>query len=177
MQFTVFQLRSQHGKTSHIIWILLELTDPKKFIRLGRLDAVFWDLHLSNNEVILLECESSEVSFIILAVDVISYGANITPCDGPHDHGTRDTQMGRGSKEHYRCASGIKCNINRNGLLGFYAISSWWKCETKLLGIASHGTQFCSGLLSFWWWWWWKFRSSFCPHMYTMVKRFSSVVI
>lgn len=38
-QFTIFQLRSQHEKTSYFIYIMLELTDSKEVIRLGRLDV------------------------------------------------------------------------------------------------------------------------------------------
>ena len=109
-QFTVFQLRSQHGKTSYFLCIMLELTDSKKLITLGRLD-VFCDLHFSNNETVLLECESLEMSFIILAVNVISYSTSIPSWGGPHDHGTRDTWMGRGSKEHYHFVNGIKFNV------------------------------------------------------------------
>ena len=88
-QFTIFQLRSQHGKTSYFIYIILALTDSKEVIRLGRLDVFFEScISFSNSETILLEYESLEISFIFLSVNVIAYSTNITSSGGPYDQGT-----------------------------------------------------------------------------------------
>lgn len=57
----------------------VEFIAPKKVTMLERLDVVFCDLRLFDNEAILLECESLEMSFIILAVNGISYSTGFTP--------------------------------------------------------------------------------------------------
>ena len=46
-------------------------------------------ISFSNNEIILLEYESLEISFIFLSVNVITYSTNITSSGGPYDQGTR----------------------------------------------------------------------------------------
>lgn len=64
---------------------MLEFTDLKKVIMFGRFDVAFCDLHLSDSETVLLECESLQTSPVSY---VIGYS---TPWAGPHHgHGTRD---------------------------------------------------------------------------------------
>lgn len=44
---------------------MLEFTDLKKVIMFGRFDVAFCDLHLSDSETVLLECESLQTSPVL----------------------------------------------------------------------------------------------------------------
>ena len=85
-------------------------------------------ISFSNNEIILLEYESLEISFIFLSVNVITYSTNITSSGGPYDQEARMNII----------ASYMELNLmfNRNGLLEFFAINPGPKYRTKLLYIA-----------------------------------------